>query len=66
MKKSRDGKSHSWWWDSHISPKNSRWLEENLEGMHSGFAWEFWLICAITAAFSIFSVFLSVCQVHVN
>ncbi|GMP23711.1 hypothetical protein CsSME_00001213 [Camellia sinensis var. sinensis] len=24
-------KSHSWWWDSHISPKNSKWLAENLE-----------------------------------
>jgi len=33
MKKGGDEKSHSWWWDSHISPKNSRWLEENLEGM---------------------------------
>ncbi|KAI7751211.1 hypothetical protein M8C21_021280 [Ambrosia artemisiifolia] len=21
----------SWWWDSHISPKNSKWLAENLE-----------------------------------
>ncbi|EPS59798.1 hypothetical protein M569_15008, partial [Genlisea aurea] len=26
-------KSHSWWWDSHISPKNSKWLQENLEEM---------------------------------
>lgn len=26
-------KSHSWWWDSHVSPKNSRWLQENLEEM---------------------------------
>ncbi|CAL0317745.1 unnamed protein product [Lupinus luteus] len=26
-------KSHSWWWDSHISPKNSKWLSENLEQM---------------------------------
>jgi hypothetical protein len=25
-------KRHSWWWDSHISPKNSKWLAENLEG----------------------------------
>ncbi|KVI03709.1 protein NETWORKED 4A isoform X2 [Cynara cardunculus var. scolymus] len=24
---------HSWWWDSHISPKNSKWLAENLEEM---------------------------------
>ncbi|KAL5671112.1 hypothetical protein ACJX0J_015418, partial [Zea mays] len=24
-------KRHSWWWDSHISPKNSKWLAENLE-----------------------------------
>ncbi|KAL8162729.1 hypothetical protein V2J09_014218 [Rumex salicifolius] len=21
---------YSWWWDSHISPKNSKWLQENL------------------------------------
>ncbi|KAK8601435.1 hypothetical protein V6N13_058855 [Hibiscus sabdariffa] len=26
-------KSHSWWWDSHISPKNSKWLAENLDEM---------------------------------
>ncbi|KAL9345536.1 hypothetical protein Peur_063211 [Populus x canadensis] len=26
-------KSHSWWWDSHISPKNSKWHTENLEEM---------------------------------
>ncbi|KAE8708145.1 hypothetical protein F3Y22_tig00110356pilonHSYRG00178 [Hibiscus syriacus] len=24
---------HSWWWNSHISPKNSKWLQENLTGM---------------------------------
>ncbi|KAJ8547548.1 hypothetical protein K7X08_011134 [Anisodus acutangulus] len=24
---------YSWWWDSHISPKNSRWLGENLTDM---------------------------------
>lgn len=23
---------YSWWWNSHISPKNSKWLEENLAG----------------------------------
>ncbi|KAE9606467.1 putative protein Networked (NET), actin-binding (NAB) [Lupinus albus] len=21
---------YSWWWDSHFSPKNSKWLQENL------------------------------------
>ncbi|PON94954.1 Protein Networked (NET), actin-binding (NAB) domain containing protein [Trema orientale] len=26
---------YSWWWDSHISPKNSRWLQENLTDMDS-------------------------------
>ncbi|KAG5246244.1 protein NETWORKED 1D [Salix suchowensis] len=26
-------RKYSWWWDSHISPKNSRWLQENLTGM---------------------------------
>lgn len=24
---------YSWWWDSHISPKNSKWLQENLTGV---------------------------------
>ncbi|KAG0453402.1 hypothetical protein HPP92_024706 [Vanilla planifolia] len=33
MKRLQSKKSHSWWWDSHISPKNSRWLSENLEQM---------------------------------
>ncbi|VVA16398.1 PREDICTED: NETWORKED [Prunus dulcis] len=33
MKRTESRKSHSWWWDSHISPKNSKWLPENLEEM---------------------------------
>nr|XP_034921360.1 protein NETWORKED 4B isoform X1 [Populus alba] len=33
FKRSQSRKSHSWWWDSHISPKNSKWLIENLEEM---------------------------------
>ncbi|KAI0520015.1 hypothetical protein KFK09_007480 [Dendrobium nobile] len=33
MKRLASRKSHSWWWDSHISPKNSKWLSENLEKM---------------------------------
>lgn len=32
MKRTESRKSHPWWWDSHISPKNSKWLPENLEG----------------------------------
>ncbi|GER29745.1 kinase interacting (KIP1-like) family protein [Striga asiatica] len=24
---------YSWWWDSHMSPKNSKWLQENLTDM---------------------------------
>ncbi|WVZ96712.1 hypothetical protein U9M48_042314 [Paspalum notatum var. saurae] len=32
-RKAQSGKSHSWWWDSHISPQNSKWLSENLEEM---------------------------------
>lgn len=28
-------KAHSWWWDSHISPKNNKWLADNLEGNDS-------------------------------
>ena len=26
-------RKYSWWWDSHISPKNSKWLQENLTGI---------------------------------
>ncbi|XP_015577723.2 protein NETWORKED 4B [Ricinus communis] len=33
MKRLQSRKSHSWWWDSHVSPKNSKWLAENLEEM---------------------------------
>ncbi|KAL6607769.1 hypothetical protein ACP70R_040832 [Stipagrostis hirtigluma subsp. patula] len=29
----RSRKNNSWWWDSHISPQNSKWLSENLEEM---------------------------------
>ncbi|KAG5233581.1 protein NETWORKED 4B [Salix suchowensis] len=32
-KRSQSRKSNSWWWDSHISLKNSKWLNENLEEM---------------------------------
>ncbi|KAG2332909.1 hypothetical protein Bca52824_004089 [Brassica carinata] len=31
FKKSMTKKSHSWWWDSHNCPKNSKWLAQNLE-----------------------------------
>nr|VDC79766.1 unnamed protein product [Brassica rapa] len=33
FKRSTTKKSHSWWWDSHNCPKNSKWLAENLEKM---------------------------------
>lgn len=33
MAKTKD--MYSWWWDSHISPKNSKWLQENLTDMDS-------------------------------
>jgi hypothetical protein len=26
-------RKYSWWWDSHISPKNSKWLQENFSGI---------------------------------
>ncbi|CAL5096866.1 unnamed protein product [Urochloa decumbens] len=32
-RRAQSGKSNSWWWDSHISPQNSKWLSENLEEM---------------------------------
>ncbi|KAI5058715.1 hypothetical protein GOP47_0026885 [Adiantum capillus-veneris] len=35
MKKMDNTRSHSWWWDSHICPKNSKWLQENLIEMDS-------------------------------
>lgn len=35
MKGKGSGKSHSWWWDSHNTPKNSKWLEDNLNDMDS-------------------------------
>ncbi|CAA7056133.1 unnamed protein product [Microthlaspi erraticum] len=28
-------KRYSWWWDSHNTPKNSKWLQENLTDMDS-------------------------------
>ncbi|CAA2959448.1 NETWORKED 4A-like [Olea europaea subsp. europaea] len=33
MKRMESKKSHSWWWNSHIRPKNSKWLQDNLEEM---------------------------------
>ncbi|CAN6336413.1 unnamed protein product [Urochloa humidicola] len=31
--RAQSGKSNSWWWDSHISPQNSKWLSANLDEM---------------------------------
>ncbi|WVY99093.1 hypothetical protein V8G54_031244 [Vigna mungo] len=33
MLHSESRRLYSWWWDSHISPKNSKWLQENLTDM---------------------------------
>ncbi|KAG8486838.1 hypothetical protein CXB51_020284 [Gossypium anomalum] len=33
VKRSNSKGMYSWWWNSHISPKNSRWLKENLTDM---------------------------------
>uniref|UniRef100_A0A1J3K2T5 NAB domain-containing protein n=1 Tax=Noccaea caerulescens TaxID=107243 RepID=A0A1J3K2T5_NOCCA len=30
-----NSKRYSWWWDSHNTPKNSKWLQENLTDMDS-------------------------------
>ncbi|KAK3140180.1 hypothetical protein QOZ80_5AG0397180 [Eleusine coracana subsp. coracana] len=35
MSPSHPMRKYSWWWDSHISPKNSKWLQENLTDMDS-------------------------------
>ncbi|KAJ0734752.1 putative protein Networked (NET), actin-binding (NAB) [Helianthus annuus] len=32
-KRTESRNKHSWWWDSHISSKNSKWLAENIEEM---------------------------------
>ncbi|XP_059625903.1 protein NETWORKED 1D-like [Cornus florida] len=33
MSQAESRRMYSWWWDSHISPKNSKWLQENLTDM---------------------------------
>ncbi|CAK9147020.1 unnamed protein product [Ilex paraguariensis] len=33
MTNAESRRKYSWWWDSHISPKNSKWLQENLTDM---------------------------------
>lgn len=33
MLQSESHRPYSWWWDSHLSPKNSKWLQENLTDM---------------------------------
>lgn len=33
MLQSESHRPYSWWWDSHVSPKNSKWLQENLTDM---------------------------------
>ncbi|XP_019427067.1 PREDICTED: protein NETWORKED 1D-like [Lupinus angustifolius] len=35
LSKKNSNRMYSWWWDSHISPKNSKWLQENLTDMDS-------------------------------
>ncbi|XP_074316765.1 protein NETWORKED 1D [Silene latifolia] len=35
LSRSESKNMYSWWWDSHISPKNSKWLKENLTDMDS-------------------------------
>ncbi|KAL5068185.1 hypothetical protein RYX36_019072 [Vicia faba] len=33
MSQANSTRMYSWWWDSHISPKNSKWLQENITDM---------------------------------
>ncbi|XP_009111262.1 protein NETWORKED 1C [Brassica rapa] len=33
--KSNSKRMYSWWWDSHNTPKNSKWLQDNLADMDS-------------------------------
>ncbi|CAN8301393.1 unnamed protein product [Cochlearia groenlandica] len=33
IKRAESTKTHPWWWDSHISLKNTKWLENNLDEM---------------------------------
>ena len=32
--KSNSKRMYSWWWDSHNTPKNSKWLQDNLAGTY--------------------------------
>ncbi|KAI3410824.1 NAB domain-containing protein [Psidium guajava] len=36
MKRMESRKLHTWWWDSHIGTKNSKWLADNLDEMDHG------------------------------
>lgn len=35
LSKADSRRMYSWWWNSHISPKNSKWLQENLTDVDS-------------------------------
>ncbi|KAL3812580.1 hypothetical protein ACJIZ3_013848 [Penstemon smallii] len=35
LQHSESRRLYSWWWDSHNSPKNSKWLQENIQDMDS-------------------------------
>ncbi|KAG9142740.1 hypothetical protein Leryth_005498 [Lithospermum erythrorhizon] len=35
LSQTKSRRMYSWWWDSHISPKNSKWLQDNLTDVDS-------------------------------
>ena len=53
MSPSNPMRKYSWWWDSHISPKNSKWLQENLTGIIYFHCGDFIFSLTITAMSSI-------------
>lgn len=55
MRRLESRKSHSWWWDSHISPKNSKWLSENLEGMQLQWSYSVYMFVFVLYLSSFFN-----------
>ncbi|RZC54294.1 hypothetical protein C5167_013144 [Papaver somniferum] len=39
LKHTDSSRKYAFWWDSHISPKNSKWLQENLTDQYD-MLWE--------------------------
>ena len=52
---------YSWWWDSHNSPKNSKWLQENLTGIAFTFPSSFLQLgCKCSMNCNVYLIFLGI------